>query len=362
MSNRRRGYRPRHAVVGSTVRGGFVPVRAGDLLKAWRLYATGGIELRDLRLWLASHELRAQAGFRGRDLPDALAGERLKAMTGDRRTAGRCIVRLHRLHARLGEERDPSPGYFRNLRRRVPMPRRLLVYLAGRGSRARMSAAVGHALRCLYWRGGSVVSGGTAKASCLAEALGVSLRSVRRGRQELMAIGWLEAVEVGQSVLNRHGAVVRVRSGPPTLRDLAPPPVRPRRGLAPPKNRNQLRCPSKTGTGQTRGIGGKRELSLAAADRVFHRLAARGDCPRSEAARLAVLSCAAYASRRACRSPFGLFGYLVRRGLWERATCGDEDAARRWLACRSGEDRAAADAQGPEPAASVLRRLPVPDH
>lgn len=330
MNRNRSGYRPAHAVVASHIPGGFVPVRAADLLVAWRLYVSGEMQLRDLRLWLAALELRAQSRFRRRRLGDSELGEHLKSIAGDQRSAVRAARQLRRFEARVKAEDVPSSTYLKNLRRRVPVPRRLVTELARSGSRASIASAVGHLLRCMYWRGGSVVSGGTAKAALLAESLGVSLRTIRRGRHELLSRGWLESVPVSQNVLNRHGSVMRVSSGAAATSQMARPPAVKRRDLAPPKNRDQLRCLLRTRTDHERGQDGDR-LSFAHADTVYRRLTASGRIQASDAMRLAVLSCAAYAARCASRSPIGLFRYLVNKRLWTRPTCGDEDRAAGWL-------------------------------
>lgn len=348
MSTRTAGYRPAHGLRSTGIRGGFVPVKANELLTAWRQYAEGRIELRDLRLWLAGLELRAESCFRGATLDDGFTGQRLKELTGD----GRSCVQAARRHSRaitLVEDALAEHGaqsvYFRNLRRRVPIPRRLIRYLAKDGSRATIAAAVGHLLRCLYWRGDSCVSGGTAKAVSLADALGVSLRSIRRGRRQLIELGWLEAVDVNQHVLNRHGAVMRVRSGIGRDPRLSPPRPHRVRRLAPPKNRNQLRCLQRTGTVAADTVAHQKRLLE---DRGFletecERLSQKRLLNGSEAQHLAVHSCAAYAARVGSRSPVGLFRYLVRMGLWERPALRDEDAARMLLkASESSTEQACA--------------------
>jgi len=62
----------------------------------------------------------------------------------------------------------------------------------------------------------------------------------------------------------------------------------------------------------------------------FERLARCGVVPRSEAMRLAVLSCAEYAARVGDRNPMGLFRFLVAGEHWDRPAQQDEDRARRW--------------------------------
>jgi len=335
MATQVKGYRPKHGLVSAGIRGGFVPVKANELLAAWRLYADGRIELRDMRLWLAGLELRAESCFRGPILDEAFTGQRLKELTADSRSC----VGIAKKHTKVGAivqdavaQTMESVGYFRNLRRRVPLPRRLVRHLAMSGSRATIAAAVGHLLRCLYWRGESCVSGGTAKASSLADELGVSLRSIRRGRKQLIEQGWLESVAAPQHVLNRHGAVVRVRSGSEKNRRLSPPRPHKALRLAPPKNRDQLRCLQRTRTmTSANSIAHQKRLleDRGFLEEEFRRLSRDRLHDGSDAQHLAAFSCAAYAARVGDRSPVGLFRYLVRMGLWERPTLRDEDAARR---------------------------------
>ncbi len=336
MDAQRRGYTPKHALVSTRVAGGFTPVTADEMLAAWSVYAEEKIELRDLRLWFAGLELRAAHTAGRQGLATAAAGELLRELSGSKRASSRQLSRLSRVQSLVEEHRLESridDGYFRNLRRRVPVPRRLARFLAGNGSRASIAAAVGHLLRCMYWRGPSCVSGGTAKASELADSLGVSLRSIRRGRRDLMAAGWLERVEAPQQVLNRHGAVMRVRSGVGRARrGLTPPRPHCGRTLAPPMNRQQLRCHSTTKNAHRPplkpSIQRERLRERGFVEREFEHLVKSGAVVRSEASRLAVHACAEYAARLGVRSPMGLFRYLVRGRRWDRPTLADEDAAR----------------------------------
>ncbi|MEQ9617219.1 MAG: hypothetical protein RLN60_04205 [Phycisphaerales bacterium] len=340
MRKQRRAYTPKHAVEGR-LRGGFRPVAARSLLGAWKLYAEGVVEFRDLRLWLASQALAHETEFRGFALDPRRQGERLKHMTGDRRAAERVTRRAERVGSMVEEVGEVESAYFRNLRRRVPLPRRLAVHLAKHGSRATVAAAVGHLLRCLYWRGSTCVSGGTAKATRLADELGVSIRSIRRGRRELIDAGWLESVDVPQLVLNGHGAVVRVRS-PRSARErvLSPREHPSNRRLTPPMNRDQLRCLLETKTGpESRSSVESQRVHLrnrGFGEDQFERLAKRGVVPRSEAMRLAVLSCAQYAARVGTQNPMGPFWFLVSGGRWDRPSQQDEDAARRPKARHAG--------------------------
>jgi len=334
MEKRVGSYRPRHAVVAGRVRGGFVPVKAVEMLAAWRLYANNEIELRDLRLWLTSIELRAESRFRRGPLCRDGTGARLRELTRDRRSARVVHARLSAVLAHLESEAiDVQSEYFRNLRRRVPVPRRLARHLASEGTCSTIAAAIGHLLRCMYWRGDSCVSGGTAKASAIAEDLGVSVRSIRRGRKALRDGGWLESVAVAQHVLNRHGAVMRVRTGRLRSARLSPP--RPDSGvrLSPLKNKHQLRCllETRTCSSSTLSVAAERDRlrDRGFGERLFRQVVRSGHITASESARLAVLACAQYAARVATRNPMGLFWHLIRGSHWDRPSQRDEDAARR---------------------------------
>lgn len=333
MEKRGGSYRPKHAVVAGRMRGGFVPVKAVEMLAAWRLYANNEIELRDLRLWLASIELRAEARFRRGPLCQDGTGARLRQLTGDRRSARVVHARLLAVLARFDSKQvDVQSEYFRNLRRRVPVPRRLARHLASQGTCSTIAAAIGHLLRCMYWRGDSCVSGGTAKASAIAGDLGVSVRSIRRGRKALRDEGWLESVAVAQHVLNRHGAVVRVRTGRPRSARLSPPRPDSRSCLSPPKNKHQLRCllETRTCSSSPRSAAAERDRlrDRGFGEQLVRAITSSGRVPESEAARLAVLSCAQYAARVGTRNPMGLFWYLVRGEHWDRPSQLDEDRAR----------------------------------
>lgn len=92
-----------------------------------------------------------------------------------------------------------------NNQRQVPVPRRMLRFLAGGSSRVMVATVIGHLFRCLYYRNGECRPEGLCKASWIAEVFGVSERAVKTARQGLEALGWLERIEIKQWVLNRYG-------------------------------------------------------------------------------------------------------------------------------------------------------------
>jgi len=93
----------------------------------------------------------------------------------------------------------------RNCKRQVPVPRRMLRFLARGCSRVMVATVLGHLFRCLYYRKGECHPAGLCKASWVAEVFGVSERAVKTARQGLEALGWLERIEIKQWVRNRYG-------------------------------------------------------------------------------------------------------------------------------------------------------------
>jgi hypothetical protein len=92
-----------------------------------------------------------------------------------------------------------------NHHRRIPVPRRLLRFLARGCSRVLLATILGHLFRCLYYRQGQCRADGFCKASWIAEVFGVSPRAVKTARQRLEALGFLQRTETPQWVRNRYG-------------------------------------------------------------------------------------------------------------------------------------------------------------
>jgi hypothetical protein len=92
-----------------------------------------------------------------------------------------------------------------NHRRLVPVPRRLLRFLAKGCSRALLATILGHLFRCLYYRQGQCRADGFCKASWIAQVFGVSERAVKTTRRRLEALGFLQRTETPHWVRNRYG-------------------------------------------------------------------------------------------------------------------------------------------------------------
>src|SRR5262249_50063270 len=92
-----------------------------------------------------------------------------------------------------------------NSHRRIPVPRRLLRFLARNVSRVLLATILGHLFRCLYYRQGRCRADGFCKASWIADIFSVSPRAVKAARQRLEALGFLQRTDTPQWVRNRYG-------------------------------------------------------------------------------------------------------------------------------------------------------------
>ncbi|MGE0683992.1 MAG: hypothetical protein AB7P69_24190 [Candidatus Binatia bacterium] len=137
-----------------------------------------------------------------------------------------------------------------NCHRRVPVPRRLLRFVAAGCGRVALATILGHLLRCLYYRHGQCKADGFCKASWIADVFGVSLRNVKAARQNLERIGLLQRTEVPHWLRNRYGQkmAINLQWAPPSSAAPAqrtsiqsPPPSKfPAPELAPPDSHIKL--------------------------------------------------------------------------------------------------------------------------
>ena len=193
------------------VEGGFVLPRCWQLYAAFWCYRKGHLPLRAVRVWLALWEMQARRCTLGPNRRPRLRSEELLRLIGGGGQAKAIRGDLRRLRAiglvafgggvpqfpsspeqlaeavreQLGEQLGGVP----NANRRVPLPRRVVRFLAGAGTRALLATTLGEAMRLLYFKGGVVSGHGRSKASWLAETFGVDLRNVKRARAHLEALG-----------------------------------------------------------------------------------------------------------------------------------------------------------------------------
>lgn len=360
--------------------GGFCFIHAEALVSAWWAYRRGVIRLVDLRAWFASFEVVARRcvvregvkpSFRLDELAELVGGrggEHTRASV--RRLAAAGLLHWTQgevVHLRYGAELlaeserglEETLCLVPNRSRRVPVPRRVLRFLAACGRPVVIATTLGHLLRCVYYRNGGIRPDGLCKASWVARVFEVDERNVKGARSFLCRLGVLERSSAPQRVLNRHGGLVRLNLNWEGARRVGPrrsPPLgrRSATGSPPPREtgNSSLRRPENQKPGapgpdgvrkRTAGRPGLRrvvEADLGDADRLasLHcEAAARGLCEKGEAGMLRIFTAAAHSRRVGRANPCGLFATIVRNGLWHHASVEDEDCARRmaWTVTRS---------------------------
>lgn len=360
--------------------GGFVFVSATGLLATWWAYKRGLIQFRDFRVWLATHELTAQRcvlekgrvpRFRVEELGaliGGVGGEHLRASVRRLEAIGvlswseQRLVTLGSLDAMrtaATEELQVAVESVTNHRRKIPVPRRLLRLLARSTRPVLVATALGHLLRCMYYRKGQCAPSGLCKASWIAANFEVDERNVKAARQELESLGILLRDPASQYRLNRWGVPMRfnLEWEIPTAKRQSPPRRQQSTTETPPpretgnssfgRSENQKPVHPESGVRKRTGRGPTlrhiTELDLIDPRRTLelHRqAAAAGLIGSSESDRLKVLALAVHARVHAKRNAPGLFITGLRKGRWY-LTLSDEDQSRKafataWRPIRSG--------------------------
>lgn len=350
--------------------GGFRFIRARSILAVWCAMAEGLISVYDVRIWLACHEIvsrRCQIGkgkrpdYRPSELVPLLGtGRDAKVRKGIERLENAGLlawdaggVELDTKKCEAQGQNTPEWGRLlasvANNKRKVPVPRRMICYLARSRSRTVIATVLGHLLRCLYYRKGQCLSGGRCKASWIAEVFGVDVRNVKAARKVLVGLGWLEPGKAGQVLLNRWGMpmAVNLSWGLPGKANETKSPPRRSRSLPkspPPESYTKLfsrNTNQKLGgtAGAEMGSGERSRPTLkricledlrvpGRLDCLYRQAADAGMVRHSAAGRLQWFGAAEHAMEAGDRNPCGLFVALCRRDLWHHITQAQEDAAR----------------------------------
>jgi len=328
------------------VSGGFVLMESCAFVRCWAAYRAGGVRLRDVRTWLGVVEMVERRRAHGPGREPAYDERELSRLTGDpdhrkslasvRRLVRAGVVEWsrERVALRVCSERAA-------LRRLVPMPRRMVRWLARHGNASDVATAFGHAARCLFYKSQErrCASGGTCAAGWVAERFGVGERSVKRSRAKLLGLGWLRAVDDGRKGWRRGCRfTVELDWQDPDRVEMAPHKVGSETGLAPPEKEQDPPSEKKQPEPVPAGVGLRPDLNdvsradLRSAERLFElysQACGRGWVRRGEAGALSVFAAAARARRCGERNPPGMFVSILRRGLWSHITAMDEDAALR---------------------------------
>lgn len=346
------------------VEGGYRLLSVPELCAAWTAYRQKLIEFRDLRVWLAAHEMvsrRCQMG-RGRLASHTLA--ELKGLVGgvggEHLRASLNRLERHRL-MRWSEasidfcasEAIAQLGFgmtsqIVNSKRRVPIPRRTLRFLAKASRPTLVATVLGYLLRCVYARGTELFVEGCCAASWIAETFGVDLRNVRRAKATLQSLGWLTATGSPHWHRQRWGAKARVNpqwshAGPTGLPPRKhksttnlPPPLNKELSLKEisnpePANRTDGASAKRLGKGTLKDVSVADLRDPSRTQRLWRAAVIAGWLNPSEADRLNCFAAAERAKRVGTRNPCGLFVTLMRDRLWKLISQEDEDRARQVL-------------------------------
>lgn len=351
--------------------GGYCFIPAGVLLAAWWAFRTEKIRLLDLRVWLACFELVARRCRLQKGRFPRYQWREIQPLTGlaDAGHVRRAVGRLQEVGLlRWDETRITFPASARDVRvadadtmhawirtvpnrqRKVPVPRRLLLHVARSQRRVLIATALGHMLRCMYYRERQCVSGGRCKASWIAAVFQVDERTVKDARRSLILAGWLIPQESPQWAMNRWGLAVVINLSWEASRRTRRA-ISPRRsggivtGSPPPYGNKELSSRSrnqKPASGPAWCSKNKGRLwpptlrhltqndlkDSARLQALFAQAANAGFVKLTESQRLDFFSAAEHALRTAERNPCGLFFSVVRAGWWHHISQDDEDRAR----------------------------------
>lgn len=332
-------------------RGGFCFIHEKSIHAVWSCLRSGDIELRDLRVWLASHELLARRCTLEAGRTPRYSIEELHGLVGG--VGGEHVRRSVRRLEKHGllqfnedaidtvpYERREHPG------RPIPVPRPLLRLLAKSRGRAFIATVLGHLLRCVFYKNGVCRSGGWCKASWVAAVFGVALRTVKEARARLLKLGVLRSVAADQLRLNRLGSPQVVcldwsnepaphhrqsttESAPPEKhKELSSRRVdhqKPARSAVPAGARLRAKDPDLNNVTEA---DLKDPWRLAA---LFKQARLRGWVGKTEAEILALFAAAAHALRVGTQNPPGMFRWLIAERRWTTLAHIDEDHARMLL-------------------------------
>ncbi len=256
----------------------------------------------------------------------------------------------------------------RSMRRLIPVPRRILEYLAQCPSPSVLRGIIVYVLRGLTLRQGIVHACGSVKSSWVAQIADISLRAAKSVRAHLIGIGWLTK-DTGstQRKLNATGAFFRINtqwrqssstqklsqtvdnSDPPDSKS-APLPVQSARNFAPPIQDLKTSMNTKhQNLSERSGVYLQKEellpptlhniqaIDLHHFDRLeslYWQAVSAGWLDHSESNTLNWI-CAAVRAREVVRKSGGsavrVFVAIVRRKLWNMITGAQEEYARKTL-------------------------------
>jgi len=219
------------------IEGRYRKITVHQLAMAWWCLQAGHITLRQLRVYLASHEMAERRRYTPQDYGETqrrpLYGiDEIRSLVGGKESKtsdaalhadvkhlgklGLVGITDHTIDFAISIEQirvDGVGGFWtmfeqlRHKRRSVPVPRRVLRAMSGRFTRGMTAVTIATLIRSLFWhksKDAYRVDGRT-KREWITEVFGISQRTITDARGKLIEIGWLIPLETSQIMLNRFG-------------------------------------------------------------------------------------------------------------------------------------------------------------
>ena len=203
----------------------------------WAYQVSGELSLFELRVWFMCLELAERRCQRKRADKNQFRFEELKGVRGGGGDLGRARravekleslgllrwkgdallfpSRIDSLHFEDVEEFRVALAEAGITSKRLPLPRKVLVFIATTAKPSVIGVMVATMLRCLFVEGkaGALLckSGGSVSAPWIEEHFEISRRRVHEARGELVRLKWLCELDRGQSYRNRNGHWVVIR-------------------------------------------------------------------------------------------------------------------------------------------------------
>ena len=203
------------------VQGGYIAVRAGEILNLFVAYKDG-LRPSCVRLYLAAHlesteqlftpnyEItldslcrRANLAYRtGQDALRELEAYKLLTLEGGVITFARTVI-------------PKAAPYLKDLLtsedRPVPVPPSLMRLLAKHSTGSEIITALAHMLRCLFINRGTIRRTGFIKNSLITKLTGLGERAIQGARNWMIRVGFLITKTVKKRFTNRHGGCFVVK-------------------------------------------------------------------------------------------------------------------------------------------------------
>ena len=391
-----------HGEIRTKPAGGFrfiTPLQLAGCWTAYRSKAVRGFSYFDFRVYLALHEVQERrdaalrtAGSRvtsktryelarlvdevhglvggagGRRIRSSFRRLKMSGLVSFGRTRIEFASSLDELSAELRPHAERMHERIPNRKRRVPVSRGTLRFIAGGAAASVSGVMLGQILRCVYLRGTSYRCEGSCSTRFIEDTFGIHARTVKRVRGPngvLQRMGWLVPKVADRWHVQRYGsrmvvsptwrlraAVDNPMRNPTACRKMTPRIVAGDTESPPPESNRYLPSGLRNQNPAGGGRGGVRKSDLSNAEhvmRLYREAVARGVLRDGEAARLGFFGAAERAKRRASRNETGFLWTVVRRGLWHFITQDEEDAGRRTLrALDTGPVRAASTSKRSE--------------